>query len=608
LTIERIPNEEIDNIRSKFDIVEIISRYIELKKKGRTYFGLCPFHSEKTSSFAVSPDKQIFHCFGCGAGGNIYSFLMNIEGWSFIEAVKKLADEAGINILFQEDNSNELYMRNQLLRAHELASKFYQYILLETEMGNHALEYLYNRGFSKQVIEEFKLGFAPSNSDTILKFLSKRGFSEDELVAAGLITRNKNQAFDRFRNRVMFPIWDSQGKVIAFGGRIIGSGEPKYLNTSDTIIFNKSRVLYNLHRARSDIRMKGEAIVFEGYIDVIAAYQKGIKNTIATLGTSLTEEQAKILRRNVEKIALVYDGDNAGKNAALRATTILENENLNVGIAQLPNGLDPDDYFKTNSIEAFEQLINDSISKVQLQTQLIREKYSFDNGEDKVNYAMEVVHIIGEIDQSPKREYLLKELSKEVNLSVDSLREELEKYRIKQKKANNVNNREKRWNNHINYGKHSHNHINSIVPAFQKAEQEILWIMIHNLEFGKLLADKIKGNFLLPEHSLLAARIYSYYHTNLLPSVSRLLDDFQEQPEVIRIITSMQFQFIDDDLLSEEKIKDCINTVEKHSIEVEMRNLQSQLEIATKTGKQELIVELLKKIQDKQKNIKLLRK
>ncbi len=609
MTKERLSEEIIDDVRNRFDIVDIISRYMELKKKGRTYFGLCPFHSEKTPSFAVSPDKQIYHCFGCGAGGNLYSFLMHIEGWNFIEAVKKLADEAGINLPIQEENSETINMKNRIIQAHELAGKFYHYILMDTDIGQDAVQYLQNRGFSKETIIEFQLGFAPNAYDTLLGFLKKRGFSEEELFAGGLLSKNqKGTYYDRFRNRVMFPIWDSQGQVIAFGGRILGNGEPKYLNTSDTPIFNKSRIVYNLHRARSSMRAEAEVMIMEGYVDVIAAHQKGIPNAIATLGTALTDEQAKIIRRNVERAFLVYDGDEAGRMAAIRGAAILESANLNVAIVALPDQHDPDDFFQKHSLSDFQALKGQALSKIQLQIQLIRQKYSLDDGEDKVKYALEVVEVIADVVQAPKRDYLLQELSREVNLSIDSLRDELEKRRNQQKKVNIVKNLDKSGNNRINNGKHSHNQMNSVIPAYQKAEREILWIMIHNLEQGKMLAEKIRANFQFPEHSLLAARIYSYYQDHTLPSITKLLDDFQEQPEVIRVITSMQFQFEDYDIANQQNIKACLQVVERRMLEAELKNLQNELERATKTGKQDMIVELLMRIQEIQKKIKILLK
>ncbi len=607
MTRERIPEEMIDDIRNRFDIVDIISRYIELKKKGRTYFGLCPFHSEKTPSFAVSPDKQIYHCFGCGAGGNTYSFLMNIEGWNFIETVKKLADEAGINLVVQEENTEHVQIRARIMEAHELASKFYHHILMNSEFGVQAKAYLENRGFSQATLEEFQIGFAPNTRETLLGFLSKRGFAKEELLAGGLLSNNRsNQYYDRFRNRVMFPIWDSQGKVIAFGGRSMGREEPKYLNTSDTPLFNKSRTIYNLHRARGPMRMQGEVLVFEGYVDVISAHQRGITNAVATLGTALTEEQAKIMRRNVERAILVYDGDNAGMMASVRGAEILENANLEVSIAGLPDKMDPDDFFKSRPIEEFQQLLQSAMSRIQHQMKMLREKYSFDSGEEKVKYALEVVDLIAAVQQAPKREYLLQELSKEVNLSFDSLREELGKSRIKQKNANIVKKPDKKGNNRINYGKHSHNHMNSVVPAYQKAEREILWIMLHDVDKGKLLAERIRANFHLLEHSLLASKIYSYLEAGAVPSIPKLLDEFHDQPEVVNVLTSMQFQFEDYDVSDDSSIEACLQIVERRLLEAEIKKLQTQLEIATKTGKQDMIVELLTKIQETQKKIKLL--
>ncbi|OEH86171.1 DNA primase [Desulfuribacillus stibiiarsenatis] len=607
---ERISEDVIEDIRNRFDIVEVISRYIDLKKKGRTYFGLCPFHSEKSPSFAVSSDKQIYHCFGCGAGGNTLSFLMNIEGWSFPETLKNLAEEAGINLPVQEDNHNQedQQQRTRLYTSHELAAKYYHYILLETDSGKQAFQYLENRGFTRKIIEEFQIGFVPDSYDTILNFLMRRGFHEEELELGGLITKStkSNRYYDRFRNRIMFPIWDGQGRVIAFGGRILDQGEPKYLNTNETPIFNKSKVLYNLHRARMSMHQNAEVYITEGYIDVIAAYQNGLYNTVATLGTSFTPEHAKLIRRNVNKAILLYDGDEAGTQAALRGSEILENHSIDTAIVNLPDGQDPDDYFKTQTLQDFAQLRKNAISREQLQLQLLKSKYPTQNGEEKVHYAMEAIRVIAEIENAPKREYFLLELSKEVNLSLDSLQDELKKQIEKQKKANNMKKHDGKWNNRINYGKHSHNQMNSIIPAFQKAEREIIWIMLHDVEKGKKLAEKIQADFQIPEHSLIAARIYSYYQENILPSMSEILNYFHDQPNVLRVLTNMQFTF-DEQLFDDQSHLDaCIELIEKRQLENELKILQNQIELANKTGKQDQLVELLKKMQEIQKRIKKL--
>src|SRR5690606_8170374 len=285
----RIPEETIEKIRSSVDIVDVISEYVQLKKQGRNYFGLCPFHGENTPSFSVSPDKQIFHCFGCGAGGNVFSFLMDLEGYSFSEAAANLANKVNIDLsdfkqtVVRTDKNTDA---EKMQEAHELLKKFYHHLLLNTKEGEHALDYLTNRGFTKEVIEKFEIGYALDSWDFATKFLQKRGFGLELMERAGLLVKKEDTGtfFDRFRNRIMFPIWDHQGKTIAFSGRVLEKGqEPKYLNSPESIIFNKSKTLYNFHQARLSIRKNQQVVLFEGFADVIAADTADLPNSIGTM-------------------------------------------------------------------------------------------------------------------------------------------------------------------------------------------------------------------------------------------------------------------------------------------------------------------------------------
>jgi DNA primase len=289
----RIPDELIEKIQRTSDIVDVISEYVQLKKQGRNYFGLCPFHGEKSPSFSVSADKQIFHCFGCGAGGNVFSFLMQHEGYTFIEAAQHLADKENIELPTlapSEKTTSVSKDTEKMIAAHELLKKFYHHLLVNTKEGQHAFDYLLNRGFTKEVIDEFEIGYALDSWDFIAKFLVKRGYDASLMEEAGLLVKknNSDDYFDRFRNRIMFPIMDHQGMTIAFSGRVLGDEKPKYLNSPETKIFNKSKLLYNFHRARVHIRKNQQVILFEGFSDVISSTRSGVEQAIATMGTSLT--------------------------------------------------------------------------------------------------------------------------------------------------------------------------------------------------------------------------------------------------------------------------------------------------------------------------------
>ena len=317
----RIPEETVERVRQHFDIVDVIGEHVRLKKSGRSYMGNCPFHNEKSPSFSVSQDKQLYHCFGCGASGNLFSFIMEKEGISFSEAVEQLANRANIPLPVEEMEdveSPEYKRRKEMLRAHDLAAKYYHHILMNTEVGLPGMRYLQSRGLSRTTIETFQIGFAPNAWDVLRKFLvEKRGFAEDLLAEAGLLSESANQKgkyYDKFRNRVMFPIHDGQGQVIGFGGRVMAKDEkPKYLNSPETPLFHKGRHLYNLHRARGPMRKEGRVLLLEGYMDVIAAHQSGVENVVAVLGTAMTPDHMRLLQRNVQEIVMMFDGDAAGR-------------------------------------------------------------------------------------------------------------------------------------------------------------------------------------------------------------------------------------------------------------------------------------------------------
>ncbi|MBE3554127.1 MAG: DNA primase, partial [Thermicanus sp.] len=344
-----IPEEMIEKVRLAHDIVDVVSQYVSLRKSGKRYVGLCPFHSEKTPSFTVVPDKQFFYCFGCHAGGDVLKFIMEIEGFSYVESIQYLAEKAGIPLPEMETRgqSEEDLKKERMREAHLLATKYYHHVLNYTRTGETAREYLKERGLDFNTIRTFQIGYAPGK-DYLTKFLTKQGFDLDEMVEAGLLIKSEkgNLYRDRFTDRILFPIEDLKGQVVGFSGRTLGDGKPKYLNTPETPLFRKSSILFNFHRAKKSIRSSGQVILMEGHMDVITAYQAGIENVIASQGTSFTEEMARFLRRYVEQVTLCYDGDEAGQESTSRAATILEEHGLSVRVALLRDGKDPDEYIR----------------------------------------------------------------------------------------------------------------------------------------------------------------------------------------------------------------------------------------------------------------------
>lgn len=343
-----IPDETVEEVRSASDVIDVVGDYVSLKKRGSNYFGLCPFHSENTPSFSVNPDLSIYKCFGCGAGGDVFNFIMQIEGIAFPEAVRMLAEKAGIEIPEDEADQERAGEKESVYNALRFAARYYYNALTQTGAGKQALTYLRGRGFTKKTIKSFGLGYAPDSWDALIKSAKEHHISDAHLEDAGLIIPRKDSSghYDRFRGRVMFPILSHVGKVLGFGGRILeaDSDQPKYINSPETQVYNKSRVLYGLFQAKHAIRKKEEALLVEGYTDVISLHQAGIENAVASSGTSLTREQVKLLGRYARRIVLLFDADAAGAGAALRGIDIILEEGLSVYAVELPPGEDPDSF------------------------------------------------------------------------------------------------------------------------------------------------------------------------------------------------------------------------------------------------------------------------
>ena len=372
-------DELIEEVRSRNDIVDVISGYVRLTKKGSTYFGLCPFHNEKTGSFSVSPNKQMYYCFGCGAGGNVFTFLMQYENFSFPEAMEALAERAGIELPKQEMSAQakkEADKRQILLEINKAAGKYY-YMLLRSEHGKQAYEYFKKRELSDATMQKFGLGYSDKYSDDLYRYLRKLGYDDAILKESGLVSIDEVRGgHDKFWNRAMFPIMDVHNKVIGFGGRVMGDGEPKYLNSPETKVFDKSRNLYGLNFARST--KKPQLLLCEGYMDVIAVNQAGFQNAVATLGTALTSQQASVMKRYADDVIICYDADEAGQKATQRAIGILRRTGLNIRVLTVPDGKDPDEFIRKhgdNGGAAFYNLVNGSFNDVEYQLSKVRKKY-----------------------------------------------------------------------------------------------------------------------------------------------------------------------------------------------------------------------------------------
>lgn len=415
--------EDIGNIKTHIDIVAIVSEYVTLKRKGKSYWGLCPFHEEKTPSFQVDPARQMYKCFGCGAGGDVMNFIMEIKGLSFYDALKELAGRAGIPLHQDNRDRNRSSQKKAYYEVNRFATKFYSKVLFSDE-GKSALKYLKGRGIAEDTIKEFSLGYAPDSWDSLVNLLKKKGGQMAIAAKSGLIAENKSGTYyDRFRNRIIFPIIDLGGEVIGLGGRIMGSGEPKYLNTPETLVFEKRKVLYNLDRAKNHIRVDGVTIV-EGYMDVISLYNAGFKTAVATLGTSLTEDHIRLLKRFTDKTRLVFDGDKAGKAAMTRAIEPFLKTDIIPEIVVLPEGKDPDDIASVN-IDPWYELISKAES---IWDFIFHESFSTRNAsklENKLNILKELVPLISRVENPIMRDLLIERLSVGMGIGQSVIREQL---------------------------------------------------------------------------------------------------------------------------------------------------------------------------------------
>ncbi|MGZ6539734.1 MAG: DNA primase, partial [Bacteroidia bacterium] len=516
---DRIAEEKINQIRQAVDIVEIISDYVQLKKQGRNYFGLCPFHGENTPSFSVSPDKQIFHCFGCGAGGNAFSFLMELEGISFQEAAIKLATRANIDLQLnfstvgkEKTVSKEL---QTMLDAHELLRKFYHHLLVNTKEGQHALEYLLERGFTRESIDKFQIGYSLNSWDFVCKFLLKREFAPEWIEKAGLIIKREKDGtyFDRFRDRIMFPIFDRNGNTIAFSGRSLGAEEPKYLNSPETAIFNKSKILYNFHLAKPHMRKMQQAVLFEGFADVIAAARSGVENGIATMGTSLTEEHINLLRQNVQSVIICYDSDKAGIEAAYRAGNLLADAEIQLKVAMMPNEQDPDEYIKVNGPEKFRnEVIGASLTWMSFKFLYFRRGKNLQLEGDRLAYIEEILKEISKLTKAVEKDHYLRQLASEFSLSLDALKQQQKQIFFADKRKSNGKNQTE------NRPLQNFRQVNELKPAHFTAERRLIAHMLKNRDVAYKVWDLLKGNtFNIDEHQAIITYLFGFYEDHFNP-------------------------------------------------------------------------------------------
>lgn len=531
----QIPEETIDEIKKANDIVDVIGEYVSLKKQGRNYFGLCPFHGEKTPSFSVTQDKQIFHCFGCGKGGNVLTFLMEIEGFTFYQAIQQLAVKSGHELpeSMEQQSDQKINQEDQAgLKAYEWLTKLYHHLLRHTKEGKEAYRYLQERGFTDEVIDAFQLGYSPQSREVIVQFLEKKGFHPQQMVKAGVLTANdQNQISDRFRGRVIFPIRNHLGKSIGFGGRTITDQEPKYLNSPESSLFQKGKLLYNFDLARGAIRKQGQAILFEGYMDVLAAHQAGILHGVATLGTSITEQQARLLKRYVESVIICYDGDRAGLAASYKAAKLMQHVGCMVKVANIPDGLDPDSYIKKYGTDRFQQEVLDaSNTYMTFLMEYMKKDFNLHLEGDRIQYIEKVIAEIATIKRPMEQEHYAKELANQFNLSLDTILQEISLHRKKLGIQDNQKATSHTKNTEIYKRK------NKLLPAFHNAEKQLIAYMLYDSSIAEKVKEELGASFTVDAHKIIVTHLYAYYEAGYLSDISHFIERVMDQSIKNRVV------------------------------------------------------------------------
>lgn len=474
-----ISDETIEKVLDAADIVNVISNYVPLKKMGGNYVGLCPFHNEKTPSFTVSDQKQIFHCFGCGEGGNALSFIMKKENLSFPEAVKNLGQKLGIEV--EEDTKQDDKLAEIKNRAYDINRDTARFFYNNLINNKQALNYLYNRKINAKVIKQFGLGYAANSWDSLYKHLESKGYKAEEVEKLGLIGKKveSKDYYDKFRNRIIYPIIDTKGRVIGFGGRVLDNTMPKYLNSQETLVFNKGYNLYGLNLV-SKLSDRKRIVLVEGYMDVISFFNKGINYAVASLGTALTEKQAKLIKRYGEEVYICYDSDQAGINATQKAVQILIKEDINPKIITLGKYKDPDDFFKENNIEKFEYRLNQALNHIEYRIEIIKKRHNLDDAEGKIKFSLELSKIIKELKSPIEKEIYIDKLSKELNLPKEAIYQEVF--------GNNI----KKFKDNMSKDKINISPVKATLPSASiTAEINLINFMIYDKDYFEMITNEI---------------------------------------------------------------------------------------------------------------------
>lgn len=561
------PDELIEEVRSRNDIVDVISGYVRLQKKGSSYFGLCPFHNEKSPSFSVSREKQMYYCFGCGAGGNVYTFLMEYENFTFQEALKYLADRAGVKLPepeYSREAKEKAGRKAVILEINKKAAMYY-YAQLKSPRGEKAYTYLTGRGLTDDTIKAFGLGYSSIYSDDLYRYLRNGGYSEDMIRQAGLInTDEKKGVYDKFWNRVIFPIMDVNSRVIGFGGRVMGDAKPKYLNSPETEVFDKSRNLYGLNRARTS--RKPYFLLCEGYMDVISLHQAGFTNAVASLGTALTPGHASLIRRYVKEVYLTYDSDEAGTRAALRAVPILRDAGISAKVVRMDPYKDPDEFIKNLGAEEYERRIRDARNGFMFSLEMLEKDYDMNSPEGKTEFFKEAARRLLEFEDELERGNYIEAVASAYRVSRESLEKLVAKSAVSAGMARPVS--RPRSSGDREKGRQEEGGI-------QTSQKALLTWMIENDGLFEKISRYIHPEDFTGEIYREVARLLYEQHENGRVNPAQILNHFTEEEEhrTAASLFNTKFRELRTKEEEEQALKDTILRVKSHSINERTMNL-----------------------------------
>ena len=612
---QRIPQEVIEEVRHRTNIVDIIGQYVQLKKSGKNYMGLCPFHEERSPSFSVAEDKQIFHCFGCGKGGTVFNFLQEIEGISFPESVKRVADLEHLSVDFDWSEPREVadtpenQQRRSLLQLHSKAAELYHHILVNTKIGEPALNYLLERGLTQELIETFQIGFAPQKRDFLSQVFKNEQLDETLFEPSGLFVQRDNGTFlDRFYQRIMFPINDPQGNIIAFSGRLLktadfpGDEMPKYLNSPETTLFNKRETLYNFDKARKEIRKENTVLLFEGFMDVIAAWQSGVKSGVASMGTSLTNEQIRCLERVAKEVVICYDGDNAGVQATNRAIQLLqENSHFDLSIVSIPEKLDPDEYVRKYGAEAFQNLANHGRETVfSFKMNYHRLTRNMNNEKEQLDYVNELLRELTNVQSPLERDRYLNQIAQEFQLSVHSLEEQFNQLKQEQRSVQRQE-RQQFYQDEMmpppmEEPVFEENHVQNKLPLtqVQKAERSLLFRLMNEQGVRQTVQQLPDFSFAHDEYQELYFLLESYATLHQSFDIADFINFLQDN-QTKQLAIEIAYQNLSEES-SEREVADLLHVIALSSIAEAIEQKKIQQQEAKRVGNQQLEAELTMEI------------